>query len=134
MSVNLVKPDYIIEGTVDLITGEDGAIDLVDFKAERKPDLFRDKERIDRYRRQLLLYAHLVEQKTGQPIARMHLYYTGEESGIPTITFSRDSRSIDETVQDFDSTVHKIMCKDFEHGAVRTKQCENCDFRYYCGN
>lgn len=134
VSVNLVKPDYIIEGTVDLITGEDGAIDLVDFKAERKPDLFRDKERIDRYRRQLLLYAHLVEQKTGQPIARMHLYYTGEESGIPTITFSRDSRSIDETVQDFDSTVHKIMCKDFEHGAVRTKQCENCDFRYYCGN
>ena len=134
VSVNLVKPDYIIEGTVDLIAGDGDTIDLVDFKAEKKPDIFGDRERIDRYHRQLLLYAHLVEQKTGHPINKMHLYYTGEESGVPVITFSRDSSSIDQTIKDFDRTVRKIMCKDFEHGAVRTKQCENCDFRYYCGN
>jgi len=134
VSVNLVKPDYVIEGKVDLIRGEGDAVELVDFKAEKKPDLFNDRERIDNYRRQLQLYAYLVEQSTGHHISKMHLYYTGEESGVPTITFSRDRKSIEATVAEFDSTVRRIMRRDFEHCAKRTKQCENCDFRYYCGN
>lgn len=134
VSVNLVKPDYVIAGKVDLIRGEGDTVELVDFKAEKKPDLFNDRERIDNYRRQLQLYAYLVEQSTGHRISKMHLYYTGEESGVPTITFSRDRQSIDATVAEFDRTVRKIMQGDFEHCAKKTKQCENCDFRYYCGN
>ena len=39
VDVSLVKPDYIIEGKVDLIRGEGDTVEIVDFKAERKPDM-----------------------------------------------------------------------------------------------
>ena len=76
VDVSLVKPEYIIEGKIDLIRGEGDTVEIVDFKAERKPDLERQRERLERYRRQLHIYAHLVEERTGQKVSRMHLYYT----------------------------------------------------------
>lgn len=39
VDVSLVKPDYIIEGKIDLIRGEGDTVEIVDFKAERKPDM-----------------------------------------------------------------------------------------------
>lgn len=133
VKISFAKPEYIIEGFVDLIAGEGDTVELVDFKAERKPDIYGDKDRIERYRRQLLLYAYLVEEKTGHSVSKMHLYYTGEEAGVPTLSFSRDPHSIDRAVEEFDLTVRRIMRKDFEHESTKLKQCENCDFRFYCG-
>ena len=51
--MRLVKPDYFIEGKIDLIKGEADIVELVDFKSEKKPDIFKDAERIEHYRRQL---------------------------------------------------------------------------------
>ena len=51
--MSLVRPDYIIEGKVDLITGKDNTVEIVDFKSEQKPDINTDIERIEHYRRQL---------------------------------------------------------------------------------
>lgn len=133
VDISLVKPDYIIEGKIDLIKGEGDTVELVDFKSEKKPDLFRDKERIDRYQRQLQVYAHLVEERTGHKVSKMHLYYTGEESGVPTISFPYQKAAIDATIQEFDDTVHKIMRKEFSQTAQSPKTCQECDFRYYCG-
>lgn len=133
VDISLVKPDYIIEGKIDLIKGEGDTVELVDFKSEKKPDLFRDKERIDRYQRQLQVYAHLVEERTGHKVSKMHLYYTGEESGVPTISFPYQKAAIDATIQEFDDTVHKIMRKEFSQKTSSPKTCQECDFRYYCG-
>ena len=133
VDISLVKPDYIIEGKIDLIKGEGDTVELVDFKSEKKPDLFRDKERIDRYQRQLQVYAHLVEERTGHKVSKMHLYYTGEDSGVPTISFPYQKAAIDATIQEFDDTVHKIMRKEFSQTAQSPKTCQECDFRYYCG-
>ena len=74
----LVKPDYIIEGKVDLIRGEGDTVEIVDFKSQRKPDMVKDREQLEQYRRQLHIYAHLVEERTGQKVSKMHIYYTGE--------------------------------------------------------
>ncbi|VDN26959.1 unnamed protein product [Cylicostephanus goldi] len=49
VDVSMVQPDYIIEGTVDLVK-----------------DLEKDRERIEHYRRQLHIYAYLIEHRTGQ--------------------------------------------------------------------
>lgn len=133
VDVSLVKPDYIIEGKIDLIKGEGDTVELVDFKSEKKPDIFRDKERIDRYQRQLQVYAHLVEERTGNKVSKMHLYYTGEESGSPKISFPYQKAAIDATIQEFDETVHKIMKKEFSQTAESPKTCTECDFRFYCG-
>ena len=133
VNVSLVKPEYIIEGKIDLIKGAGDTVELVDFKAEKKPDLIKDAERIERYRRQLQLYAHLVEERTGQKVSRMNLYYTGEEGGNPVIPFPYSRTAIDATVKAFDDTVHKIMNKEFANKAANTRICEGCDFRYHCG-
>ena len=133
VDVSLVKPDYIIEGKIDLIKGKGDTVELVDFKSEKKPDIYKDKERLDHYQRQLQVYAHLVEERTGHKVSKMHLYYTGEESGVPTISFPYQKAEIDATIQEFDETVHKIMKKDFTQTAKSPKTCTECDFRFYCG-
>ena len=99
----------IIEGTVDLVEGDGGTIDIVDFKSERKPDVNRDYELLETYRKQLHLYAHLIEERTGRPVGKMRLYYTGEESGNPEIAFNHDRRSIDAVAAEFDDVAH--YCK-----------------------
>lgn len=130
VDVSLVKPDYIIEGKIDLIKGEGDTVEIVDFKSEKKPDMEKMRGRLEQYRRQLNIYAYLVEQRTGHKVSKMHLYYTGEEDGVPTITFPYTKSAIEA----FDDTVHKIMKKDFHTCSNDEKVCKNCDFRYYCSN
>ena len=134
VDVSLVKPDYIIEGKIDLIKGEGDTVEIVDFKAERKPDMEKMRERLERYRRQLHIYAHLVEERTGQKVSKMHLYYTGEDDGVPTITYPYTKSAVEGTMAVFDDTVKKIMKKDFHHCADDPKVCNACDFRFYCKN
>lgn len=132
VEVNLVNPDYIIDGTIDLIRGDNDTVDIIDFKSEKKPDIEQDKKRVNRYKKQLELYAHLVEKKTGKKISKMHLYFTGENDGVPTISFEYNNKAVAKTVKSFDKTVHKIMNKDFTAKTRDKKTCQNCDFRYYC--
>ena len=134
VDVSLVKPDYIIEGKIDLVKGENGTVEIVDFKSEKKPDLVKHADRLEQYRRQLHIYAHLIEERTGQKVSKMHLYYTGEENGVPTITYPYTKTAIDGTVAAFEDTVHKIMRKEYKHCASDIKVCKNCDFRFYCQN
>ena len=134
VDVSLVKDDYIIEGKIDLIRGEGNTVEIVDFKSEKKPDMEKMRDRIEQYRRQLNVYAHLVEERTGQKVSKMHLYYTGEENGVPTITFPYTKSAVEGTMEVFDDTVHKIMKKDFRKCSDDPNVCSNCDFRYYCGN
>lgn len=135
VDVSLVKPDYIIKGKIDLIRGEEeGTVEIVDFKAVKKPNVEIETELLERYHRQLNIYAHLVEGRTGQKVSRMHIYYTGEENGVPTITFPYTKTSVEDTLAAFDDTVHLIMAKNFNCCAEDRKICENCDFRYYCKN
>ena len=134
VDVSLVKPDYIIEGKIDLIRGEGDTVEIVDFKAERKPDMEKMRARLEQYRRQLHIYAHLVEQRTGQKVSKMHLYYTGENEGVPTITYPYTKSAVEGTMAVFDDTVQKIMKKDFHRCAEDPKVCASCDFRFYCRN
>jgi DNA helicase-2/ATP-dependent DNA helicase PcrA len=134
VDVSLVKEQYILTGKVDLITGQDGTVELVDFKSERKPDVndLKDREKLNQYKRQLEVYAHIVEQRTNQKISRTHLYYTSEESGNPYITFRRDGQSTDQTIKTFDTVVSRIETRDFAIPARPPKLCKECDMRHYC--
>ena len=134
VDVSLVQDSYIIEGKIDLVKGEGDTVELVDFKSEKKPDLEKDRERIENYRRQLQLYAYLIEQRTGQKVSKMHLYYTGEENGNPLITFPYTKTAVKGTVEACDCTVRKILKKDFSKGCDNLNTCKNCDFRHYCSN
>ena len=132
VEVSLVKDTYLLKGHVDLIRGEEGTVELVDFKSETKPDLVSEREKVDRYRRQLEVYAHIIEGRTGHKISKMHLYYTGEDDSNPYISFDKDARSIDQTMEVFDRVVERIENKDFEIASRPDRLCRNCDMKAYC--
>jgi DNA helicase-2/ATP-dependent DNA helicase PcrA len=132
VEVSLVKEAYLLKGHVDLIRGEDDTVEIVDFKSEKKPDLDREREKVNRYRRQLEVYAHIIEGRTGHQISKMHLYYTGVDDGNPHISFDKDTRSIDRTIEVFDGVVDRIENKDFEIDSRPEGLCRNCDMKAYC--
>jgi len=133
VDVSLVKPEYILNGTIDLIKGENDTVELVDFKSEKKPDLQANKDKIDRYRQQLEVYAHLVEERTGRKVSKLHLYYTGAgESENPYVTFQKKDSSITKTVEVFDEIVDKIEKKDYVVKKRDPKICKECDMRFFC--
>jgi DNA helicase-2/ATP-dependent DNA helicase PcrA len=140
VDVSLVKEDYILEGKIDLVRGENGTVELVDFKSGDKPDVNTKDEfkkaTLNQYRRQLEVYAYLIEQTTGEKVSKMNLYYPKEESGNPQISFPYRSSNIEATIHSFDEVVDKIEKKDFSMKCVRRseKQCKECDMRFYCNN
>lgn len=138
VDVSLVKEDYILKGKIDLIEGENGTVELVDFKSGEKPDVNTTDEYkrriLNQYRRQLEIYAYLVEQRYGHKVSAMHLYYPKEESGNPRITFRYNQGNIENTIEAFEEVVHKIEKKDYSMQNIRRneKHCSDCDLRFYC--
>lgn len=134
VEISLVKDQYILKGSVDLIRGEHDTVEIIDFKSEKKPDMEKDRDRLRQYQSQLEVYAHLVEERTGQKVSRMHLYYTGEDGGNPYVSFSKDDRAIGKTIARFDDIVGRIEQQDYRLSARPAKLCQNCDMRAYCDN
>ena len=138
VDVSLVKEDYILKGTIDLVEGADGTVELVDFKSGDKPDVnTHDEEKrrvLNQYRRQLEIYAYLIEERYGHKVSAMHLYYPKEEGGNPRITFRYHRPNVEATIQSFDEVVRKIEKKDFSmKGHCRSdRRCSECDLRFYC--
>lgn len=133
VEVSHVEEDYILSGMVDLVEGENGTLEIVDFKAEKKPDLERDKERIQMYKRQLQIYAYIIEQRTGLPVSQLRLYYTGDTSdGIPEIRFKNEPAKVQATIDEFTDVVHKIQCRDYNTLSTSQTMCNYCDLRHFC--
>jgi len=134
VEISLVKDQYILKGSVDLIRGEHDTVEIIDFKSEKKPDMEKDRSRLHQYQHQLEVYAHLVEERTGQKVSRMHLYYTGEDGGNPYVSFTKDNRAIGKTITRFDDIVARIERQDYQMAARPAKLCLSCDMRAYCDN
>lgn len=134
VEISLVKDQYILKGSVDLIRGENDTVEIIDFKSEKKPDMEKDRSRLKQYQHQLEVYAHLVEERTGQKVSRMHLYYTGEDGGNPYVSFTKDARAVGKTIGQFDDIVTRIERQDYQIAARPAKLCQNCDMRAYCDN
>ncbi len=132
IEVSLVKPEYILKGSIDLVRGEDNTVEIVDFKSEKKPDIEGENERLERHRRQLEIYAHIYEERTGKKVSKLHLYFTGEKDGLPYVSFDKSDTSINKTINSFDSVVNRIERKDFKIKIRPEKTCTDCDMNDYC--
>lgn len=132
VEISLVKDGYILKGHVDLLRGGNDTVEIIDFKAEKKPDMEKDRERLNQYKNQLEVYAHLIEEQTGRKVSGMHLYYTGENNGNPYISFQKDVTAIEKTVKRFDEIVSRIQGQDYALKERPTKRCVECDMRAYC--
>ena len=131
----LVERDrYVMSGIIDLIRGEKGQLELLDFKAEKREDL--NEDRLDFYKFQLSIYAKMIEKKLGERPSKTYIYLTAEED--PTIALTPipiESVEADQAEEAFDEMAGKIMRKEFavERSPPRDV-CRNCDFRYGCSD
>jgi DNA helicase-2/ATP-dependent DNA helicase PcrA len=131
--INLVLPEYILQGIIDLVEGDGDTVEIVDYKTGPKPDAEKHPERVEHYRKQLEIYAYLIEKRYGKKVGKMHLYYTSTEVGNPIISFDWNRESVDRTIEEITHTVHQIEDKDFCGGVRNNYACRFCDMKYVCG-
>ena len=133
--VTLQKEGYILKGTIDLIKGKGNTVEILDFKTDQKPDINSDKgkEQLRKYRRQLEIYAHIIQERYGLKVSRMHLFYTGSENESPLISYDYIPKAIEKTIRQVSDVVEHIEKKDF---AIKTpcdpKRCTECDLKFLC--
>ena len=131
--ITLVLPEYILQGIIDLIEGEGDTVEIVDYKTGPKPDAETYPERVEHYRKQLQVYAYLIEKRYGKRVSKMHLYYTSTLEGNPIISFTREQYDIDTTIAEVSDTIRKIEDCDFNGDVTNNYACKFCDMKYVCG-
>ena len=134
--VSIPTETYILRGVIDLVRGEGDTVEIVDFKTDKKPNVnsVEDRSRIQNYHRQLEVYAHIVEEKFGKKVSKLHLYYTRAENESPYVSWDYSTASVQKTLRGFDETVAKIESYKFSNKNVKMCKatCDNCDLRYFC--
>lgn len=130
--INLILPEYILQGIIDLVEGNGDTVEIVDYKTGPKPDYENHLERVEHYKKQLEIYAYLIEKRYEKIVSRMHLYYTSTLEGNPIISFDRSREAIDSTIEEITETVRHIENKDFEYGVQNNYACRFCDMKHVC--
>lgn len=132
VDVSVEKESYILTGTVDLLLGGDGRLELLDFKTSPKPE--HSPELLSSYERQLCTYAHILEKRYGKRPERLLLYWTSEPLKQDALMeFPYKPELVKEAGRYFDSVVRKIQKKDFKIKKIPEKKiCKECDLRTFC--
>ena len=132
--LELVKDEYILNGTIDLLQSGGGKVDIIDFKTGRKPD--RKSPLFARYESQLQIYAYLVEEKLKVPVGKLLLYFTGETEE-PLLAVEGNPAKVEERMKAFDHTARRILAEDFNHRKKKVngrlpESCRFCEWKEYC--
>lgn len=132
VDVSVEKGKYILVGRIDLLLGEDNRLELLDFKAQRRPS---DNARwLATYQQQLLIYAHILEQRYGKRPDRLALYWTGEQTRNQALMFfPYEMDKVDQAGAYFDQIAEQILKCDYRIvEKPERKTCSECDFRNFC--
>ncbi|MHA1280280.1 MAG: PD-(D/E)XK nuclease family protein [Candidatus Helarchaeota archaeon] len=156
------RGNYIMHGKVDVLkhissgrmpNGYD-AVEIWDYKGTKSPEsqTKKGRMRLERFKLQMLVYAKLYQEKTGNYPLKCVLYFTNELDLNPephtrptSATIEIDMRDpdnldrLDRVVSNFDRTVREIKdCKnrDAWHPPDPTEidkeTCDICDLRWDC--
>ncbi len=133
VDVSVEKEDYIITGKIDLLISKDGKFEILDFKTQPKQE--NNSELIDRYFKQLCLYAYILKERYNKPVEKMYIYWTSEEKRKDALMEMKYSeKDIEAAGRYFDEVVKKIKEENFRVNTPpdTEKVCKECDFRFYC--
>jgi DNA helicase-2/ATP-dependent DNA helicase PcrA len=133
VDVSVEKADYILTGKIDLLLGGDGKLELLDFKAQKRPNRTSDRA-LQSYIRQLQIYGHILERRYGKRADRLLIYWTGEPRREDALMeFEYRPQEVERAGKHFDGVVSQILARDF---VVRRPPeagiCKECDFRTHC--
>lgn len=131
VDVSLEEDDYILTGKVDLLMGNDGKLEILDFKTSERSN---DPILLAAYEDQLCMYAHILEQRYGMRPERLLLYWTAESSkhnALMEIPYRPEK--VSDAAKRFDEVVKKIQKCDFRVLRIPDRKvCNECDMRHYC--
>jgi DNA helicase-2/ATP-dependent DNA helicase PcrA len=133
VDVSLEKDDYILHGAIDLVLGDAGTLEVLDFKAQTRP-ADTEVELIATYYKQLCIYAHILEQRKGITPTKLHIYWTGEmDKKRALMSFDYKREDVEGAASHFDEVVRDIQAEKFKVVSVPDeKVCNECDFKPYC--
>jgi len=131
VDVSLEKDGYILVGKVDLLLGDDGKLELLDFKTSERST---NPRLLETYEDQLCTYAHILERRHGKRAERLLLYWTAEDdkaNALMEMPYSPEK--VEDAGRRFDGVVKKIHARDFRVVDVpERKVCKECDLKAYC--
>ena len=131
VDVSLEKDGYILVGKVDLLLGQDGRLELLDFKTSQRS---ANPTLLAAYQDQLCTYAHVLEQRHGKHPERLWLYWTAESTktdALMEIPYHRDK--VKSAGRRFDAVVSRIQARNFKVvKPPEAKVCKECDLRPLC--
>jgi DNA helicase-2/ATP-dependent DNA helicase PcrA len=132
VDVSLEKEGYILTGAVDLLLADDGSLEILDFKAQSRPDV--GDRLIRTYYQQLCIYAHILEQRRGRQPDRLLLYWTAEPTRDRALmSFEYRPEDVADAVAHFDAVVAEVQAQHFSVLEPPPRGvCKECDFRTYC--
>lgn len=133
VDVSVEKDDYIITGKVDLLLGKDNKLEVLDFKSQPRPHL--SDPILERYSKQLNLYAYILRERYRKEPERLYIYWTAEDKRKDALMeIDYDPKLVEKVGNHFDSVAKCILNRDFEikNWPDKTKICKECDFRFYC--
>jgi DNA helicase-2/ATP-dependent DNA helicase PcrA len=132
VDVSLEKEDYILMGKVDLILRKDDRLELLDFKAQQRPP--EGSPWLSSYHDQLLIYAHILEERYYKIPDRLVLYWTAEETREQAaMTFPYQHEKVALAGERFDLVAHQILNPDFKiRQYPEMKVCNECDLLAFC--
>jgi DNA helicase-2/ATP-dependent DNA helicase PcrA len=132
VDVSVEKDNYILVGRIDLLIGKDNRLELLDFKAQPRPP--QNARWLATYEQQLLVYAHILEQRYGKRPDRLALYWTGEKTRDQALMFfPYDTGRVNQAGEYFDQVAQQILNRNYSvNRKPERKICSECDFRNYC--
>ncbi|WP_284008164.1 ATP-dependent DNA helicase [Haloarcula pelagica] len=132
------RDDFVLEGVVDVLMGDDDGDEIWDYKAGQRPD---GGAELTDYQAQLYTYAELYRYQNGEYPDRGVIYFLGEgdrDEAMFEVDFSGDD--VEGSIKEFERTVDDIK-QDREEGGwfdITEKElpsegtCAECDVRFSC--
>ncbi|HEY9385802.1 MAG TPA: PD-(D/E)XK nuclease family protein [Nitrososphaeraceae archaeon] len=129
VDISIEKDGYILTGRIDLLLGNDGKLEILDFKTQQRPE--EGDPILKKIYLQLCVYAHIVRERYGKNPARVYVYWTGErDRDTALMEFILNENDIKSSISYFDDVVDAIQKKQFEvKQPPDIKVCLECDFK-----
>ena len=116
---------------MDLVRRYQDGLEIIDLKTGHLEELELDDEKLDQYRRQLEVYAYLVENQDPQrrSVLQIGLYFTSRKKE-PFLIMERKDKTLN--MAPFNRMVAQIEARSFDLDQRPEKICETCEMNSYC--
>lgn len=120
---------FLLNGKIDAVITENGCSVLLDFKTGVKP---LEKDGLESYRQQIMLYAFLFQQRTGRKVEEVRLIFTGETEEEMIVTFHVEEAALRIVLEDIENILINIDSNLFDIKKMDPLICRYCSFKHFC--